>query len=71
MTRFLSRPGASPWVPSCLRAVIVGLMLVAATLSGTRAQESRLANLAIRAEAAAGEPLIVGFNVGVGRKRRC
>ncbi|MBM3874394.1 MAG: hypothetical protein FJ382_11800 [Verrucomicrobia bacterium] len=69
MTRFLSRPGASPWVPSCLRAVIVGLMLVAATLSGTRAQESRLANLAIRAEAAAGEPLIVGFNVGVGAEK--
>jgi hypothetical protein len=41
-------------------------------LAGTpaaQAQETRLANLAIRAEAAAEAPLIVGFNVGGGAEK--
>ncbi|MFN5560076.1 MAG: hypothetical protein ACK5CF_04890 [Opitutaceae bacterium] len=48
-------------------AMAVGLLLGLASDAG--AQESRLANLAIRAEAAAGEPLIVGFNVGAGAEK--
>jgi uncharacterized protein (DUF1800 family) len=38
-------------------------------LLGLSAQESRLANLAIRADASDAEPLIVGFNVGAGAEK--
>ncbi len=48
-------------------AALLALMVMAVSLG--RAQESRLANLAIRAEAAAGAPLIVGFNVGAGAEK--
>jgi uncharacterized protein (DUF1800 family) len=58
----------------CIRTSFLSLVSVSLWLSwalavDAAAQESRLANLAIRAEAAAGEPLIVGFNVGVGAEK--
>jgi len=66
----LLSPGAaaSPFAAP-LAAARVWLALLVAMATTGEAQESRLANLAIRAEASAGEPLIVGFNVGAGAEK--
>lgn len=58
----------SSWIRLPLAAAAAFGSLLASAPS-VRAQESRLANLAIRAEAAAGAPLIVGFNVGAGAEK--
>ena len=70
MTCSLLSPGAaaSPFAAPLSAARAWLAMLVAMATTG-EAQESRLANLAIRAEASAGEPLIVGFNVGPGAEK--
>ena len=65
MTRPLLRSRAAAWLFAVpLRTARAWLVLLVAIPATAEAQESRLANLAIRAEASAGEPLIVGFNVG-------
>ena len=58
----------SSWIRLPLAAAAAFGQLFASAPS-VHAQESRLANLAIRAEAAAGAPLIVGFNVGAGAEK--
>lgn len=70
MTRPLlrSRAAASRFAVS-LRTARAWLVLLVAIPAMAEAQESRLANLAIRADASAGEPLIVGFNVGTGAEK--
>lgn len=70
MTRPLlrSRAAASRFAAS-LRTARAWLVLLVAIPAMAEAQESRLANLAIRADASAGEPLIVGFNVGTGAEK--
>lgn len=63
-----SGAAASPFAAPLSAARAWLALLVAMSATGA-AQESRLANLAIRAEASAGEPLIVGFNVGAGAEK--
>ena len=70
MTRPLLRSRAAAWLFAVpLRTARAWLVLLVAIPATAEAQESRLANLAIRAEASAGEPLIVGFNVGAGAEK--
>jgi len=65
----LSPGAAAPPFAAPLSAARAWLALLVAMAATGEAQESRLANLAIRAEASAGEPLIVGFNVGPGAEK--
>ena len=69
MNRSTRRPGAASALTTSLRATSAAFALVVALLPLGRAQDSRLANLAIRAEAVSGEPLIVGFSVGAGEEK--